>query len=280
MFVWLFVLHLLNPASLLQTFDIRCPDSSQWQFKEKGFCNRSVPDYYCLLDENRNAPTEFCRNGSEFFRPGYKFVVSGALTGKLCSGDFFQPFKFWTNYSSECALTKSNCSEKGQNNFNNGNSTSDRACRCDHTKGYGFVHKPNNDCFCYPAYEDCSCYFRSCGHDYVLTPDYKCVKTSNWTGNYKCSKTGKESTRKTLQVEAKLSSMLNHSFWCQHLDAKDTYQRTSQKEDIKIFVFGVCTALVAMCLSIVFSVLQFPKCFNVHSVKMSFEKESNLEGMY
>lgn len=105
-----------------------------------------------------------------FVITGYKLVVSGALTGKLCGGDFFQPFKFWTNYSSDCALTKSNCGDEGQNNFNNGSSISDRACRCDHTKGYAFVRKPDNDCFCYPAYEDCSCYFRSCGYDYVLTP--------------------------------------------------------------------------------------------------------------
>lgn len=104
-----------------------------------------------------------------FVISGKKFILSGELNGEPCSNDFFQPFKFWSNYSSECVLTKSNCSEEGQINFSNGNTTSDRACRCDNKKGYAFVHKPNKECFCYPEYEDCSCYFRSCGDGFGLT---------------------------------------------------------------------------------------------------------------
>lgn len=61
---------LFYPVHLLKPIDIRCPDISQWKLKEKAFCNKSEPDYYCLPDENNKNYTEFCKNGSGFIQPG------------------------------------------------------------------------------------------------------------------------------------------------------------------------------------------------------------------
>ncbi|CAC5415457.1 unnamed protein product [Mytilus coruscus] len=85
-----------------------------------------------------------------YFTVGYKFVFRGSLDAIECNIVFYQPFKFWTNVSSECLLRKSECAEEGQVTMDNGNSTFDRICRCDYTRDYG------------------------------------CVKQEEWTGHYVC----------------------------------------------------------------------------------------------
>lgn len=101
---------------------------------------------------------------------GYKFIIRGSLDGKPCNENKFQPFKFWTNSSSDCVFEKTYCIEEGQVVFDKGNSTSDRKCRCDYLSGYAFVTRPKNHCFCDPELEDCSCYLLSCKKLEVITP--------------------------------------------------------------------------------------------------------------
>lgn len=101
---------------------------------------------------------------------GYKFIVRGNLDGSTCIKSRYQPTKFWTNESSECIFKKSNCREEGLIIYTEGNSASDKTCRCDYTKGYAFVNRPIGKCFCNPVTEDCSCYKNPCMESEVLTP--------------------------------------------------------------------------------------------------------------
>ncbi|CAC5415466.1 unnamed protein product [Mytilus coruscus] len=165
---------------------IQCPDSSQWNFRQSGICNKTHQSYFCLYDENLRQYVEFCGHKPDIQRPGYKFIVRGNLDGSQCNETRYQPTKFWTNGSSECIYKKSNCSEEGLIIHAKGNSTSDTTCRCDYTKGYAFVNRPKGECFCDPTVEDCSCYRKPCNKSHVLTPDYSCIRTADWTGIFNC----------------------------------------------------------------------------------------------
>lgn len=165
-----------------------CPDTSQWSLTAKAKCNRTHPEYYCLFDENRHLYTESCMHAVEYQRPGYKFVIRGGLDGKLCDDAYFQPIKFWTNGSNECIFLKSDCTDEGQIISYEGNSTSDRTCKCDYTKGYAFVTEPNDGCTCFHGGQDCSCYKKLCKHSEILSPDYNCIRIINWMGQFRCPK--------------------------------------------------------------------------------------------
>lgn len=107
---------------------------------------------------------------------GYKFIIRGNLDGIHCEKNRYQPIKFWTNGSNSCILAKTGCNELGQVIHDEGNSTSDRTCRCDYTKGFAFVKKPKQECFCQPSLEDCSCLMKPCDRLQVLTPGNNLIK--------------------------------------------------------------------------------------------------------
>ncbi|CAC5376411.1 unnamed protein product [Mytilus coruscus] len=150
-----------------------CPDSSQWKLRTRARCNSSLPSYNCLYDESTATFVEFCTIRPDFQRPGYKFIIRGNLDGIQCEKNRFQPIKLWTNGSTDCILAKTVCNEQGQVIHDEGNSTSDRTCRCDYTKGFAFVKRPKQDCFCNPFLEDCSCFLKPCNKFHVMTPDLK-----------------------------------------------------------------------------------------------------------
>lgn len=87
-----------------------------------------------------------------------------------CETNRFQPIYLWSNVSGHCTFKKSQCAEDGQILFNNGSTEKDRSCRCDYTRGYAFITKPKNECFCNLSHEDCSCYKKYCTYNKVLTP--------------------------------------------------------------------------------------------------------------
>lgn len=80
----------------------------------------------------------------------------------------YQPFKFWSNELSKCVFSKSNCNEVGQIIYNISSPSIDNDCRCDHTRGYAFLHMPKQSCYCTPTQEDCTCYKKLCPSDYSL----------------------------------------------------------------------------------------------------------------
>lgn len=101
---------------------------------------------------------------------GYKYIISGNINGKSCEKNRFQPFKFGTNGNSECIFKKTTCNGEGQVIYGNGSSTTDISCRCDYTKGFAFVQKPRNVCYCNQYEEDCSCFKKLCYEKEILTP--------------------------------------------------------------------------------------------------------------
>lgn len=105
---------------------------------------------------------------------GYKQIVSGSkqgtLDGDLCDKNVYQPFPFNSSGNSRCVYQRSHCSEEGQVIYRDGTNKANTKCRCDNTRGYDFLHRPKNRCFCVPSEEDCSCYLKICSFDGILSP--------------------------------------------------------------------------------------------------------------
>ena len=101
---------------------------------------------------------------------GLKVILRGGFDIGPCKDGRYQPFIYWTNVTSGCVYRKSMCSEEGQVVYNDTDHTADTTCRCDYTKGYTFVTRPRNSCFCKPTEEDCSCFRYVCkGSSEVLS---------------------------------------------------------------------------------------------------------------
>ncbi|CAG2241959.1 DAPK [Mytilus edulis] len=122
---------------------------------------------------NRSIPI-FCRKNPDFEAPGQKLVVAGSVHGTLqgadCDDEFYQPFQFMSSGNSRCIYKKSICNEEGQVYSINGTLKKNRICRCDYTRGYDFVVRPNHRCYCEPSEEDCSCYLKLCSSYEMLSP--------------------------------------------------------------------------------------------------------------
>ncbi|VDH97229.1 Hypothetical predicted protein [Mytilus galloprovincialis] len=99
----------------------------------------------------------------------YKVIVRGSIDGETCKKNFYQPFKFNSHGNSGCVYKISVCTEEGQVVYRNGNFQTDSVCRCDDSKGYAFICQPQPRCYCVPAEEDCSCYFKKCSPDNILS---------------------------------------------------------------------------------------------------------------
>ncbi|CAG2227756.1 TTN [Mytilus edulis] len=156
-------------------FPLKCPEPAQWSLRARSHC----PDpskYFCLKNDLINGYSENC-TVFDFLQPGRKNVLRGGLDADICSFERYQPWpiKFYTNVSTNCIFLKSKCNEEGQVVYVNGNRNIDRSCRCDYTRGYDFLNKPQNPCFCEPSKEDCSCYLKTCPKATdKLSPDYEC----------------------------------------------------------------------------------------------------------
>lgn len=97
-------------------------------------------------------------------------MIRGNPDRDKCSKGTYQPYKHRNFKSSDCVYKKSLCNEEGQVMHDKGNNTDDPTCRCDYRKGYDFVVKPRNKCYCYPSTQDCSCYIRQCDNtDTILS---------------------------------------------------------------------------------------------------------------
>ncbi|CAG2202324.1 unnamed protein product [Mytilus edulis] len=143
-------------------FPFKCPEPAQWSLRARSHC----PDpskYFCLKNDLINDYSENC-TVIDFLQPGRKHVLRGGLDADICSSERYQPWPmtFYTNVSTNCIFLKSLCKEEGQVVNENGNRNTDTTCKCDYTKGYDFLVKPRNPCFCVPLEEDYSCYLKTC----------------------------------------------------------------------------------------------------------------------
>ncbi|CAG2252370.1 unnamed protein product [Mytilus edulis] len=150
-------------------FPLKCPEPAQWSFRARSHC----PDpskYFCLRNDHINGYSENCTVK--------KNVLRGGLDADICSSERYQPWpiNFYTNISTNCMFLKSLCNEEGQVVYSKGNRNIDITCRCDYTRGYDFLVKPRNQCFCVPSKEDCSCFLKTCSKStHKLSPDYECL---------------------------------------------------------------------------------------------------------
>ncbi|VDI74393.1 Hypothetical predicted protein [Mytilus galloprovincialis] len=175
-------------------FRFQCPVQSHWKLRAETYCGFGK-SYFCLYDKNENNFTEFCRDADDFDAPGQKLIVAGSSTGTLqgtdCDSNFYQPFKFLSSGNSRCVYKKSYCSEEGQIVYRNGTEKNDKFCRCDYTRGYDFITRPNHPCWCVPSKEDCSCYHKTCSSNYILSPDYECLNENEWKLSFNCESISK-----------------------------------------------------------------------------------------
>ncbi|XP_071126736.1 uncharacterized protein [Mytilus edulis] len=159
-----------------------CPSASQWKLRA-AICKNSSK-YMCFYDINRHTYLEFCNQTDEIQQEGLKTVVRGSFDGIPCDENRYQPFEYSSSNGATCVFLKSFCNEEGQIESTDKRTTSDRTCRCDYRFGYSFVLQPNKPCECVPSKEDCSCYYKDCGKDQVLTPDYLCMNPANITMHF------------------------------------------------------------------------------------------------
>ncbi|CAC5411445.1 unnamed protein product [Mytilus coruscus] len=127
--------------------------------------------------------TQISARNANVVIPRSKLVFQPLFNLANCNAGRYQPIVFTTHGNSECIYSKSKCTEEGQVVVSNDSLSSDAACRCDYTKGYAFVTKPKNSCFCKPSEEDCSCFIVTCTK---LSPDYQCITDKEMVVNATC----------------------------------------------------------------------------------------------
>ncbi|VDI54340.1 Hypothetical predicted protein [Mytilus galloprovincialis] len=154
-------------------YDIKCPAKPEWRLRGNISCSLE-DEYVCLFHLLENKYMGNCL-GLDLSRIGSKLV--------------FQPlFNLASVMPEDINLLCSPPMETVNVStlvFSNDSSSADTACRCDYTKGYAFVTRPKNRCFCNPSDADCSCYRSTCTK---LSADYKCVTDREIMVNSTCQK--------------------------------------------------------------------------------------------
>ncbi|CAG2209594.1 unnamed protein product [Mytilus edulis] len=164
------VILLILMIGTVTGYDLKCPAKAEWRFRANVSCY-SESKYVCLFHLLKGEYEESCL-GSDRSSIGSKLVFQPLFNLANCSAERYQPVVFTTHGNSECILRKSKCAGEGQVVYNNGSYSIDTACRCDYTRGYAFVSRPKNTCFCKPSTEDCSCFRVKCSN---LSSDYQCI---------------------------------------------------------------------------------------------------------
>ncbi|CAC5371715.1 unnamed protein product [Mytilus coruscus] len=162
-------------------YDLQCPAQSEWRLRANVSCY-SEDKYVCLFHLLENKYEENCL-GSDQSSIGSMLVFQPLFNLAECNIGRYQPIVFTTHGNIECLLIKSKCTGEGQVVYNNGSNSTDITCRCDYKKGYAFVSRPKNTCFCIPSEEDCSCLSVTCPQ---LSPDYQCITEGEILMNKAC----------------------------------------------------------------------------------------------
>lgn len=165
-------------------YTLECPVDGHLTILNRRVCNDSHK-YSCIYDENERKHRPTCRAPVQT-RPGYYVTLLGDIYTRECVPGTYQPFKFWTNASSQCILQKSLCADEGSVLVDNGTIRSDVKCRCNYKDGYSYIIPPKDKCGCVPSEEDCSCYKMPCPRRQVLSQDYTCIDLERWSGRFVC----------------------------------------------------------------------------------------------
>ncbi|CAG2205881.1 unnamed protein product [Mytilus edulis] len=175
-------LDMNNPIiGTVTAYDLKCPAKAEWRFRANVSCY-SETKYVCLFHLLQVKYEENCL-GSDQSSIGSQLVFQPLFNLAECNTDRYQPIVFTTYGNSECILIKSKCAGEGQVVYSDESPSKDITCRCDYTRGYVHVSKPQNSCFCIPSEEDCSCFRVNCTK---LSPDYQCITDQERMVNTKC----------------------------------------------------------------------------------------------
>ncbi|VDI63165.1 Hypothetical predicted protein, partial [Mytilus galloprovincialis] len=151
----------------LETYNGQCPHRSQMKTRASWVCGSNpLENYSCLY--GTNGSVESCTDKSDYAAPGKRYVVKDNPHPENCPNYRYQPYKLWSNRSSDCEFIKSECGELGQIMCGIGTTIKDVTCRCDHTRGYAFLTTPRNVSLCEPTAEDCSCFLKICDKNFIL----------------------------------------------------------------------------------------------------------------
>ncbi|XP_076109060.1 uncharacterized protein LOC143077058 [Mytilus galloprovincialis] len=176
-----FWLYVILGTSACIAYDMKCPITRQWQYRAKRTCTNETK-YICLFHEMKNSYEERCK-GPDGIQRGFKLVFRPNVLNSQCAINRYQPIRFLTTENSNCLYRKSVCNDEGLIVHNIGTNASDTTCRCNYQKGYTFVNKPKNICYCIPSEEDCSCFLIKCPQ---LTSDYTCLEKDELTLGLNC----------------------------------------------------------------------------------------------
>lgn len=158
------------------SYKIRCPERSEIRLYSKK-C-KDPAKYHCILKDEDKTYKEYCRT-FEWVTVGNFPIIRGLrehIDYEKCPPERYQPKLVMSNDYYQCQFRKSGCSEEGQLKYNMAETTTnDTKCGCDYTRGYAFVGKPRNTCYCIPSEEDCSCYLNKCKKEQKLDSDYSCI---------------------------------------------------------------------------------------------------------
>ncbi|XP_071160630.1 uncharacterized protein [Mytilus edulis] len=169
-------LFLLSITDAVLVYEIRCPGRSEKRLLSNRCPNPS--QFHCLLTAADEVYKSECRNrewvikGNYPVRRGFRQYIDY----EPCPIDRYQSFVFWSNGDHQCSMLKSLCSEKGQVQYDNGTSTSDKRCNCDTASGYVFAVPPKNKRFCVSSEEDCSCLQKTCMDLHRQNADNDCAR--------------------------------------------------------------------------------------------------------
>ncbi|XP_063427089.1 uncharacterized protein LOC134710635 [Mytilus trossulus] len=159
-----------------------CPKNTHiWRLKAKNLCKHEVDLYHCLVTQT-DTLVECCMTPKTIGAgqyPQYN-TIKNEIQAIDCEIDYYMPSawpsnKFLRNGPRHCQYEKSKCNMMGMKICSDGNTTSDRTCKCDYMNKYVPDIKITEPCFderdirCLPTME-CP------GLNEEINMKYNCVK--------------------------------------------------------------------------------------------------------
>lgn len=133
---------------------------------------------------NLNIYTKFCQKKLDTCEISWK---KGNVVGDEFSAERNQIFELQYHGNNTLVYKHSFCKDEGLVTYRNESKTISAQCRCDHTKGFAFISKTKQTCYCTPAIEDCSCFRKECIPNFKLSPDYECISIDSKEDQSTCS---------------------------------------------------------------------------------------------
>ncbi|CAG2235019.1 unnamed protein product [Mytilus edulis] len=152
-------------VSLNGAYEFTCPSQAHWNLRAKSMC-KPTTNYTCLFDINLqiNVYRDRCYRPS-IVGPGYKYVFQPNLNRAACSSNRYQPFIFETVGYSDCTF---------KNHF--------AAALVRRLMQTVIPGNSNNQCYCNPSTEDCSCYLGNNPYNETVgLEDIKCYHEMKMT---------------------------------------------------------------------------------------------------